>query len=349
MEQRQKLRGLLKGQCAVLPNLYSLFPDWSPELHPEYTRARDDSTNPWIKRFAKNPVICRKLQEADFTTFAAVMCAKSSFEQLCTLAKWFTWYEYFIWDDLFDCGSLTHDPENIKRYKHTSIEYFKHVLCHEAEHPDLSEFSEELQNALRCWDEIAEHVLTRKVLLAAMIDYVSSVDGVDSIYSEGEIPSVQQYWRRRDRTAGVHPVIATIPFIYDIDISTRDMDDTHMKLLRRHTSYLVHIQNDMFSLRKETRVGQVENLVPIIMLNENLRASQAMKVAFMFAQESARGFDEVVDDMRQTAKGRRRAVADIFIKGCRNIVMGLTHWSYTGERYFRAGEADENHTIYFEL
>ncbi|GKZ61969.1 terpene cyclase [Aspergillus niger] len=182
-----------------------------------------------------------------------------------------------------------------------------------------------------------------------MIDYVSSVDEVDSIYSGGEVPSVQQYWCRRDRTAGVHPVIATIPFIYDFDISTRDMDDTHMKLLRRHTSYLVHIQNDMFSLRKEARVGQVENLVPIIMLNENLRASQAMKVAFMFAQESARGFDEVVDEMRQTAKGRRRAVAEIFIKGCRNIVMGLTHWSYTGERYFRAGEADQNHTIYFEL
>ncbi|CAK96928.1 terpenoid synthase [Aspergillus niger] len=356
MEQRQELCDSLKGQYAVLPNLYSLFPDWSPELHPEYTRARDESTNPWIKRcvdfdrflaihfsvllsdsFAKNPLVCRKLQEADFTTFAAVMCAKSSFEQLCTVAKWFTWV-------VFDCGSLSHDSKTIKRYKHTSIEYFKHVLCHEAAYPDLSEFSEELQNALRCWDEIAEHVL-----LAAMIDYLSSVDGVDSIYSEGEIPSVQQYWRRRDRTAGVHPVIATIPFIYDFDISARDMDDTHMKLLRRHTSYLVHIQNDMFSLRKEVRVGQVENLVPIIMLNENLIASQAMKVAFMFAQESARGFDEVVDDMRQTAKGRRRAVADIFIKGCRNIVMGLTHWSYTGERYFRAGEADENHTIYFEL
>lgn len=62
------------------------------------------------------------------------------------------------------------------------------------------------------------------------------------------------------------------------------------------------------------------------MLNENLRANQAMKVAFMLAQESARGFYEVADDMRQTAKGRHRAVADIFIEGCRNIVMGLTHW-----------------------
>lgn len=59
---------------------------------------------------------------------------------------------------VFDCGSLSHDSKTIKRYKHTSIEYFKHVLCHEAAYPDLSEFSEELQNALRCWDEIAEHV-----------------------------------------------------------------------------------------------------------------------------------------------------------------------------------------------
>ncbi|KAL3252182.1 hypothetical protein ABHI18_010227 [Aspergillus niger] len=349
MERRRELCESLKGQCAVLPNLYSLFPDWTPKMHPEYARARDESINPWIERYVKNSVTCRKLQQADFTTFAAVMCADSSFERLCTVAKWFTWYEYFIWDDLFDCGPLTHHPETIKKYRYTSIEYFKHVLCHEAEYPDLSEYSEELQNALRCWDAIADHILTRQVLLAAMIDYVSSVDDVDSIYSDGETPSLQQYWRRRDRTAGVHVVIATIPFVYGFDISGRDLNDTNMKLLRRHTSCLVHTQNDMFSLRKEARDGQVENLIPIIMLNENLGASQAMEVAFMLAQESARGFYEVADDMRQTAKGRRRAVANIFIEGCRNIVMGLTHWSYTGERYFRAGEADKNHTIYFEL
>lgn len=143
------------------------------------------------KRFVKNPDICRKLQKADCTTFAAIMCANSSFERLCTVAKWFTWvrvpsrvlklgwlwFKYFIWDDcmgsrllcpsailswntyeVFDCGSLTHDQGTIKKYKQTTIEYFKHVLCHEAEYPDLSEYSEELQNALNCWDEIAEHV-----------------------------------------------------------------------------------------------------------------------------------------------------------------------------------------------
>ncbi|GKZ30060.1 terpene cyclase [Aspergillus brasiliensis] len=345
MERRQQLCESLKGQCVVLPNLYSLFPDWTPTLHPDYVKARDESTNPWIERFVKDPIICRKLQKADFTTFAAIMCAKSSYEQLCTVAKWFAWY--FIWDDLFDCGSLTHDPKAIKRYRYTSVEYFRHVLCHEVEYPDLSEFPEEHQDALRCWDEVADHV--HQVQLAAMVDYVSSVDDVDSIYSDGTIPSIEQYWCRRDRTAGVHPVIATIPFIYGFDISARDIDDMNMRLLRRHTSYLVHTQNDMFSMRKEASDGQVENLIPVIMLNENLGASQAMKVAFMLAQEQARGFYEVVDDIRWTAKGRRRAVADIFIEGCRNIVMGLTHWSYTGERYFRAGEANEDHTIHFQL
>lgn len=127
----------------------------------------------------------------------------------------------------------------ITRYRYASVEYFKHVLCDEVEHPDLSEFSEELQSALRCWDEIADHIrqvcskrtscalllsfcliltiaeaVTRKILLAAMIDYMWSVDYVDSIYSDDKMPSLQQYWCRRERTAGVHPVIATIPYVY---------------------------------------------------------------------------------------------------------------------------------------
>lgn len=50
MARRQELFHSLKGQRAVLPNLYSLFPDWTPKLHPEYARARDESTDPWIKR-----------------------------------------------------------------------------------------------------------------------------------------------------------------------------------------------------------------------------------------------------------------------------------------------------------
>jgi hypothetical protein len=44
-------RQSIRGQTARLPNFYSLFPEWEPQLHPEYNRARDEVLNPWIERW----------------------------------------------------------------------------------------------------------------------------------------------------------------------------------------------------------------------------------------------------------------------------------------------------------
>ena len=52
---------------------------------------------------------------------------------------------------------------------------------------------------------------TLEILLEKKLLYVSSVDTVDVSFERNQIPSLSQYWARRDRTAGVHPVIATIP------------------------------------------------------------------------------------------------------------------------------------------
>ena len=45
-----------------------------------------------------------------------------------------------------------------------------------------------------------------------MLDYVASVDSVDTICQEDQIPSLEVYWQRRERTAAVYPVIGTIPY-----------------------------------------------------------------------------------------------------------------------------------------
>jgi hypothetical protein len=44
-----------------------------------------------------------------------------------------------------------------------------------------------------------------------MLAYISSVDTVDAICFDEKVPSVEEYWERRELTAGVYPVIATIP------------------------------------------------------------------------------------------------------------------------------------------
>lgn len=63
------------------------------------------------------------------------------------------------------------------------------------------------------FSELTKSLDTLKVLLDQKLYYVESVDTVDTVYSENHVPSLKQYLSRRERTAGVYPVIATIPWV----------------------------------------------------------------------------------------------------------------------------------------
>ncbi|KAL4906192.1 hypothetical protein BDW74DRAFT_177213 [Aspergillus multicolor] len=354
-----EFRESIRGQKATLPTFYSLFPEWRPVLHPEYEKVRDDILNPWLERWVPNPITARKFQKAEFGVFAAVMCAKTSFEKLCTVAKAFAWY--FIWDDLFDCGTLSANTEAALAYRQKSMQYFRAVLSNSDRMPDLSEFSEELQHALHCWDEVAAHLRlecsqdTLSVLLEQKLFYVSSVDTVDMLFRGNRVPSLAEYWERREQTAGVYPVIATIPFIYGIDTSRNDIDTDLMQSLWRHTSYSVHMINDMFSLRKEIADNQIENMVPVIMLNEGIDCKEAMRRSHDYVREAAQGFRNIEGRLRAQSQSldlpprTTLGIQKAFIEGCKNVVMGLTHWSYSGQRYFRHSEINERNEVEFHI
>ncbi|DAA77723.1 TPA_exp: Uncharacterized protein A8136_6269 [Trichophyton benhamiae CBS 112371] len=353
----QGFRNSLKGQEASIPSLYSLFPEWSPKLHEEYERARDEVINPWLDIWIDDPQTCMKLKKADFTIFAAIVCADVSFDKLCTVAKSFAWY--FIWDDQFDCGSLTYDAKGVASYLKKSKEYFQHQLLEIGEQPDLSRFSQEQQKALLCWDEVGQHIRetcsknVREVFLDKMLRYVASVDTIDSIFQEGKVPSLAEYWQRRDLTAGVYPVLATLPFAYDIDISMEHLKDPAFAALWRQTSYVVHITNDMLSMRKEARDNQIENLIPVIMMNYGLDCDTAMQTSFQMAKDEVKGI-RVVERMFQKGGENNNleipeSLAVSFTKGCKDVCMGLIHWSCSGERYFKQQEFRDDKSITFRI
>ncbi|OJK00807.1 hypothetical protein ASPACDRAFT_1855353 [Aspergillus aculeatus ATCC 16872] len=273
---------------------------------------------------------------------------------------------------VFDCGILANDKDKAQEYREKSVRYFHAVLGEEEDIPNLSCFSEELQFALLCWNEVADHIRSvcskgqsasrsnihqanksldsLKVLLDQKLYYVESVDTVDTVYSGNHIPSLKQYLSRRERTAGVYPVIATIPFIYGIDVSQQQLDGELMQLLWKHTSYLVHMINDIFSLRKEIADGQIENLIPVLMLNEGVDCNTAMKLAIMLVDEAAHGFHETEKHLRaQHDSAPHDQVTEAFLEGCKNVVMGLTYWSYTGQRYFHNSEVEAGNMITFSL
>ncbi|EZF34979.1 hypothetical protein H109_04761 [Trichophyton interdigitale MR816] len=340
----QEFRNSLKGQEISIPSLYSLFPEWSPRLHEGYERARDEVINPWLdSRWVDDPQTCMKLKKADFTIFAAIICADVSFDKLCTVAKSFAWY--FIWDDL--------------SYLKKSKEYFQHQLLEIGEQPDFSGFSQEQQKALLCWNEVGQHIRetcnknVREVFLDKMLRYVASVDTIDSIFHKGKVPSLAEYWQRRDLTAGVYPVLATLPFAYDIDISMEHLKDPAFAALWRHTSYVVHITNDMLSMRKEARDNQIENLIPVIMMNYGLDCDTAMQTSFQMAKDEVKGIRVVEHLFRKGGENKNLEIPEIlassFAKGCKDVAMGLIHWSCSGERYFKQQEFRDDKSVTFKI
>ncbi|EPS26139.1 hypothetical protein POX_c04523 [Penicillium oxalicum] len=352
----QAFRESLRGQRAIIPKLYDLFPEWSPRFHPDWQKAREDSLNPWLNRWVDEDKIRAKLKAADFAIFASIICAEASFEKLCTVSKFFAWY--FVWDDQFDCGSLTFDTEGRAAYQQKSKEYFEHVLLLKGSRPDLSTFTNGQRMALLCWDEIAEHIRkccspeVCEIILQTLLPFVGSVDTVDSILKNDTVPTVAQYWERRDLTAAVYPVIATLFFIYGASAHVSSLQDPRLATLWKNTSYIVHITNDMLSMLKEARDGQIEGLVPVLMLNFGLDCATAMQWSFQLAQVQVKGIRAIESSLAKDHDEKdavSKLLKDVFLEGCKDVAMGLIHWSYHGQRYFRKNDIGDDYVIEFVI
>ncbi|CAI7656491.1 unnamed protein product [Penicillium pancosmium] len=221
--------------------------------------------------------------------------------------------------------------------------------------PDLASFDIDMRNGLRCWDEIGEHICqvcsrsTREVLCDEMLRYVGSLNNVDSIFAVHEVPTIEQYWDRREATAAAYCVIATLPFIYGVDIDKTDLEDQSLRDLWKHTSHFVHITNDMLSFRKEVNDGQIENLIPVLMLNNQIDCNTAMSQSYQLLHNEAASFREAKMHLVQNPQQKTTVVSHIFIEGCLNVAMGLAHWSYTGDRYFKTWEREETSVIKLTL
>ncbi|KAL3465047.1 terpenoid synthase [Aspergillus heterothallicus] len=346
----------LTGQTVSVPNLAKLLPSWAFKIHPEYERARNDFLNPWIRRWVDDSLTSRKLQKAEFGVFAAVLCSDAPFDRFVTVAKYFAWY--YIWDDIFDCGALQGSSDSeVSAYRQASMQYIQYQLLPEHECPDLSVYSSQLQNALVCWEEVGKHIRevcshnTRMILSKAMLEYMEAVGDANALFDNGKFPSLEAYWARRDYAAGIYPGIATIPFVYGVDITPADVSNIQMKELWKSTSYLVHISNDIISLRKELSDGQIENLVPVIMLNESITINEAMQESYKYAKDNVAGMETAARNLQSALGGtpRDQAVVAAFTQGCRDLAAGLIHWSYSGQRYFKSAELDADKVLHFQI
>lgn len=78
------------------------------------------------------------------------------------------------------------------------------------------------------------------------------------------------------------------------------------------------------------RDGQLENLLPLLMHEENLSLSAAMQRVIGYIRESYDSFQAAERRLPLSSSPDDKLNDDIqtYVQGCRDLVLGLTYWRY---------------------
>lgn len=79
----------------------------------------------------------------------------------------------------------------------------------------------------------------------------------------------------------------------------------------------------------EKRDGQIEGLVPVLMLNFGLDCATAMQWSFQLAQVQVKGIRAIESSLAKDHDEKdavSKLLKDVFLEGCKDVAMGLIHW-----------------------
>lgn len=71
---------------------------------------------------------------------------------------------------------------------------------------------------------------------------------------------------------------------------------------------------------------QIENLIPVLMLNEGLDCNTAMQKGYQLLRDQAEGLQRAKACLSQRPMEISPEISTAFIQGCFDTAMGLAHW-----------------------
>lgn len=118
---------------------------------------------------------------------------------------------------------------------------------------------------------------------------------------------------------------------------------------------LTTLLNEVLSLQKEFRVGQLENLVLLFMhADKDLSLHGAVDTVLDLLRDHYRicmAAEERLPLKKEGEDGWEKWNADVreYVQGCKDLVVGTAYWSYNCERYFRKTQVNEQREVLLDL
>ncbi|MFI6809913.1 terpene cyclase [Streptomyces luteogriseus] len=322
--------------------LHLAFRHLPPELNP-HAAAAVSHLRGWTERHGLigTATARERFDRADFGSFAAATYPTADRQGVCLIADWFAWL--FLLDDQLDDGALGKDPLKTGELMSQLFE----VLTGDGDTPpagapsivtSLADLWRRTEASPRWRARFVDHVIAGGLAAGWEADN----------RARGMIPDVPSYVENRRHTGAIYVCMDLIEVVEGIDLPTEVYDSEPFARALRAACDVVCWTNDVYSLDKETALGEYHNLVTVVQHAHVLTADQAVdRVAALIA-------DEVESFARWEGQALRTlpehtALLEPYFAGMRSWMRGNFDWSARTRRYRDAVESGPDPVDYLEL
>jgi 5-epi-alpha-selinene synthase len=302
----------------VLPQLYCPFPS---AVNPHAEAAEQHSLR-WAQLFGiVTPAACQRLRASNFGALAARTYPAAPREELLIVSDWLVWV--FLKDD----QELSCRPEELAAI------HARFLAILEGDYPTGQDAS--FIHALADIRQRMRRLVTpsqMRFFVQTVREYLAGVVWESANRNMGTPPDVATFIHQRQYVSGVYPMLAFIELCEQIELPPILRGASVVRRLNRLTNNVISWCNDIFSLEKELRHGEMLNLAIALRAEYGLTLQAAVARAAEMHDAEARAFLEL--ESRLPSFGAQAdEMLDRYIAGLRSWMRGNYDWSQMTARY----------------
>lgn len=281
-----------------------------------------------------------RFDRADFGWFAAVTYPTANEADLGLVADWFAWL--FLLDDQLDDGLLGRDPERAGRFLGTIFDVLNGDSADPAGPSIVTSLDDLWQRTLRSAGPTWRRRFVEHVVAGGMAACWEADNRV-----RGTVPNEPDYVQNRRHTGAIYVCMDLIEIVEHIDVPAQVYDREPFAWALEAACDVVCWTNDLYSLDKETSLGEYHNLVTVVEHARGLHRAEAIGVVADLITERLVEYLAYEPAVRAECAGWTVEV-EAYLAGMRSWMRGNLDWSARTRRYRDASRDKTNRADYLE-
>ncbi|KAK8062115.1 hypothetical protein PG997_014212 [Apiospora hydei] len=169
-------------------------------------------------------------------------------------------------------------------------------------------------------------------------EYVEGVARQQSVRHDDRLPDPWYHLKLRCDDIGVRPSVTQIEYAMDFELPDHIVHHEAMERVVLDCAKLCVLVNEILSLEKEFRDGQLENLCLLFVNAEEISIHAAIAKVKQLIQKHYGSCEAAVGRLPWTADEQVNENIRRYVQCCQRIATGTAQWSYMCTRYFQRAQ-----------